>query len=145
MQLGLAYLKQGNRQRAKQKLLTAVAEDPNSPYANEALGYFFEQTHEIKQAEWYYNKALQMAPNSGAILNNYGDFLCHQKKYAEANQYFLKAASDPNYLNTALAYENAGICALAAHHPNEAKKYFKIALEQDPSLKKAQVALINLS
>ena len=141
MQLGLAYLKQGNRQRAKQKLLIAIAQNPNSPYANEALGYYFEQTQEAAQAELYYNKALQLAPNTGAILNNYGDFLCHQKRYTEANEYFLKAAADSHYLNTALAYENAGICALAAHKTIDAEKYFKIALLQDPSLKESQKLL----
>lgn len=141
MQLGLAYLKQGNRQRAKQKLLTALKQNPNSPYANEALGYYFEQTHEIKQAELYYNNALQLSPNSGAILNNYGSFLCDQKRYTEANEYFLKAANDPHYLNTALAYENAGICALADHKPKRATKYFITALAQDPSLTKSKEAL----
>jgi type IV pilus assembly protein PilF len=144
MQLGLAYLKQGNRQRAKQKLLTALEQNPNSPYTNEALGYYFEQTKELNQAEFYYNKALQLTPNSGAILNNYGSFLCHQKRYTEANVYFLKAAQDPHYLNTALAYENAGICALAAKKPQTAKKYFEIALEQDPSLKKSSKELVKL-
>lgn len=144
MQLGLAYLKQGNRQRAKQKLLTALSQNPYSAYANEALGYYFEQTQETQLAEQYYRQALELAPNSGAILNNYGDFLCHQKKYAEANEYFLKAANDTHYINTALAYENAGLCALSAHKPAEARKYFKIALEQDPSLKTSSEALLDL-
>lgn len=141
MQLGLGYLKQGNRQRAKQKLLTAVAQAPNSPYANEALAYYFEKTQEINQAEYYYQKAIQLAPKTGAILNNYGTFLCRQKQYQEAFNYFLKAVSDPEYLNTALAYENAGICAEAAHDSSAAKAYFKKALEQDPSLIQAAEAL----
>ena len=144
MQLGLAYLKQGNRQRAKQKLLMAIDEAPDSPYANEALAYYFENTQEINQAEYYYQKALQLAPQSGAILNNYATFLCRQKKYQEANDYYLKAVSDLNYLNTALAYENAGICSVAANHTEEAKKYFKKALAQDPSLKGASEELSRL-
>ncbi len=145
IQLGLGYLKQGNRQRAKQKLLTAVAEAPNSPYANEALAYYFENTHEVNQAENYYQKAITLAPKSGAILNNYATFLCRHKHYKEALYYFSKAAADSEYINTALAYKNAGFCAKAAHDTVLAKKYFKQALEQDPSLKQAREELNQLN
>lgn len=144
VQLGLAYLQQGNRQRAKQKLLTALAEDPQSATANDALAYFFESIQDGQQADKYYQRAIQFAPASGAALNNYGTFLCRQARYQEANAYFLKAIADTQYLNTALAYENAGLCALAANHLQEARYYFKKALAEDPSLTRSSAELASI-
>ena len=111
--MGLGYLKQGDRPRAKKKLLTALEQEPTSPDVNSAIAYYFEQTKELKQAEKYYLKALSLAGNSGAQLNNYGTFLCRQGDYKKAENYFLKAVKDVQYVNTAGAYENAGLCALS--------------------------------
>lgn len=144
VQLGLAYLKQGNRQRAKQKLLTAIEEDPNSTSANDALAYYFESVKNLLEAENYYQRAIQLSPQSGAGLNNYGAFLCRQKQYTQANDYFLKAAKDPNYLNTGLAYENAGLCAVAAKNDDQAKQYFQMALAQDPHLEQSAYELTQI-
>jgi len=144
-QLGLAYLKQGNRQRAKQKILMALQESPNSLMANDAMAYYFENVQDMQHADYYYQQALQFYPESGAALNNYGAFLCRQKQYDLATSYFLKAAADLHYLNTGLIYENAGLCALSAKHYSEAKKYFKKALEYDPHLVQSKFELETLS
>lgn len=144
-QLGLAYLQQGNQQRAKQKLLTAVEEDPNSTSANDALAYYFESVQSLKEAENYYQRAIQLSPQSGAALNNYGAFLCRQKQYKLAHDYFLKATQDSSYLNTGLAYENAGLCALAANNDTQAKHYFQMALAQDPHLEQSAYELAQIA
>lgn len=135
VQLGLAYLQQGNRQRAKQKLLKALQQSPNSPEANDAMAFYLENTQDIHDAEKYYQQAIHFSPHNGASLNNYGTFLCRQKIYNKADIYFRKAIAEPTYLNTAKAYENAGLCALAASHNDRARYYFKKAKEQDPNLK----------
>ncbi len=145
VQLGLAYLEQDNRQRAKQKLLMAMAEDPNSPAVNDALAYYFEKTQDFPDADKYYQQAVQLDPKAGAALNNYGAFLCRQAHYKEANAYFLKAIADTQYVNTALAYENAGLCAVAANQWDDAKHYFKKALAQDPSLQQSSEELAKIS
>lgn len=145
VQLGLAYLKQGNRQRAKQKLLKALEEAPDSLETNDAMAYFYENTQDNKKAEMYYQRAIEWHPEAGAALNNYGAFLCREKRYDEADIYFLKAIADPEYLNTARAYENAGLCALAANQSDKAQNYFKRALAEDPSLKQSAYELEKLS
>lgn len=144
VQLGLGYLKQGNRPRAKKKLLTALEQEPKSPDANSAMAYYFEQTAEPVQAEKYYLRALSFAGYGGAQLNNYGAFLCRQGNYKKAEYYFLKAAADLRYVHTAGAYENAGLCALSANQRQSAKLYFKKALNQDPSRKASLYELVNI-
>lgn len=144
VQLGLEYLKQGDRPRAQKKLLTALKQRPKSPDVNSALAYYFEQTSEQQEAEKYYLKAISLAKNAGAQLNNYGAFLCRKGDYKKAEYYFLKAVKDMHYVHTAGAYENAGLCALSAHDSKKAKFYFKKTLNQDPSRKMSFYELIKL-
>lgn len=144
MQLGLGYLKQGNRPRAKRKLLTALEQEPSSPDINAAMAYYLEQTHELEAAKKYYLKAISLSANSGAQLNNYGAFLCRQNDYRKAESYFLKAVKDPNYIHTAGAYENAGLCVLAIPDDEKAKFYFVKALNQDPSRRESLYELVKL-
>lgn len=144
MQLGLGYLKQGDRPRAKKKLLTALKQEPNSPDINAAMAYYLEQTSELEEAKKYYLKAISLSSNSGAQLNNYGTFLCRQGEYQKAETYFLKAVKDPQYINTAAAYENAGLCVLAIPDMEKAKLYFSKALNQDPSRKESFYELVKL-
>lgn len=144
VQLGLGYLKQGDRPRAKKKLLTAHQQEPNSSEVNAAMAYYFEQTKELAQAEKYYMKALALSSNSGAQLNNYGTFLCRQGQYQKAETYFLKATADEQYINTAGAFENAALCALAIPDKEKAKVYFGKAFNQDPSRRTSLYELVKL-
>ena len=132
VQLGLAYLKQGDRNRAKVKLMTALEEAPKSSEAHGALAYFFEKIGEVERAKQYYQKSIGLAKAKGAALNNYGAFLCRQKQYIPANQLFVKASQDIHYVNTSGALENAGLCSLAIPDREMAHFYFKKAFEQDP-------------
>lgn len=143
-QLGLAYLKQGDRPRAKRKLINALTLAPNSAEANVAMAYYLEKTDDIEEAEEYYRKALAITPKNGAQLNNYGAFLCRRGKYQEADNYFIKAIKDPQYLHRAGAYENAGLCAAAIPNYYKAKRYFIKALKQDPQRKQALYELASI-
>lgn len=143
-QLGLGYLKQGDRPRAKKKLLTALEQEPNSADINAAMAYYLEKTNELEEAKQYYLKAISLSSNSGAQLNNYGTFLCRQGEYKAAEGYFLKAVQDQHYINTAGAYENAGLCVLAIPDTHKAKRYFTNALNQDPARKESLYELVKL-
>lgn len=143
-QLGLGYLKQGDRTRAKKKLLLAVKQDPDSAEVYAAMAYFFERSGDLNHAENYYKLSMAKGHNGGAQLNNFGVFLCRQGKYKEAEPYFIKAVNDTNYINTAAAYENAGLCALEAKELKKARDYFKMALEQDPSRSASFIEMVKI-
>lgn len=129
--LGLGYLKQGNVERAKGKLLLALEQDDRNTTAYAAMAYFLERTGDEKDAASYYQKALNIAPEEGDLLNNYGTFLCRMHRYDEAEHYFLRAAKKMNYVNTVAAYENAALCALDAKRYEKAHTYFEKVLAQD--------------
>jgi type IV pilus assembly protein PilF len=122
-QLGLVYLKQGDIKLAKSKLLLALQQAPSDPLILDSMAYFLETTGEIQRAESYYLRAINHASKNGAVQNNYGTFLCRHQRYQESLEHFLLAVKDGNYLNTAQAYENAGLCALKIPNRKLAKEY----------------------
>lgn len=128
--LALAYLEQNNAARGKEKLLFAQKQSPSDPSIWYVSGYFLERTGDMAAANKAYLHAIQLAPRLGAAQNNYGAFLCRQGKYNAAISHFLLAVQDPNYLNTAQAYENAARCALKIPNRTLADKYFRLALER---------------
>ncbi|MCX7117552.1 MAG: type IV pilus biogenesis/stability protein PilW [Legionellales bacterium] len=143
-QLGLAYLEQGDRPRAKRKLLLALSQAPDSPSAHAAMAYFLEKCGEMDNAHMYYKKAVTLGKSSGAQWNNYGAFLCRQAQYKQAEEYFLLAVKDSNYEHTAGAYENAGLCAMAIPDMAKASLYFQKALVQDPSKEQSLYELVKI-
>jgi len=131
VQLGLSYLGEGKIDRAKEKLLTALEQNPNSASAFGAMAYFWERTGNIKRAEEYYLKALNLSNNQGDAENNYGAFLCRIKRYSEAERHLLRAANDAQYIHTAAVYENLGVCEADAGDLQKAHLYLQKALQQD--------------
>lgn len=144
-QLGLAYLKQGDRPRAKRKLLRALDLAQKVADVNAAMAYYLEKTGDLKEARHFYLRALSLAPAKGTQLNNYGGFLCRLGEYREAEGYFLKAVKDIYYLNTAGAYENAGLCAAAIPDYAKAEGFFRRALEHDPQRKQSLYELARIA
>lgn len=147
VKLGLMYLKVGESDLAKRKLLLAIEEDPQSSLAHDAMGYFLESVGDKKAAESYYQRAIALAkPNEkGASFNNYGTYLFRLGKAKESLKYFRLAISDPKYLQVAAAYENAGFAALAFPDKKLARSYFNKSLQYDPKRTKAKQALRKLS
>jgi type IV pilus assembly protein PilF len=130
-QLGMAYIERHEMQRAKQKFLLALQEDPKLPEVWYSMGYYMEVTG--VNAKKDYLKAVDLAPKHGDVQNNYGTFLCRNGEYNEAIKHFMLAIEDNEYLDTASAYENAGLCALKIPDKKLALNYFNRALMVDPN------------
>lgn len=151
VELGLGYLEQGQRARAKTKLTQALAFCPNLPETKGAMAYFRELVGDHIEADQLYREAIQIATNKGAVYNNYGAYLCRQTRYPEADSAFLEALKDKNYARTAEVYENAGLCVLKSSSTGDtqlqkkAEDYFKQALLHDPGRGAAKEALITLT
>lgn len=144
-QLGIAYLEKNDVQRAKQKLLLSLNQAPNIPEPWYSMAYFLEATGNKQEAKAYYIKAIEVAPKQGEAKNNYGTFLCRSGEYQAAIQQFALAAHQPNYLNPAAAYENAGLCALKIPDNTLASSYFKLALKSDPTRSLSREKLARLT
>lgn len=145
VQLGVSYLQQGDMARAKNKLLLAMDQAPNWAPAQDAMAYYLENTGDNQGAEKYYQHAIALDPKSGRAQNNYGAFLCHTGRYQEAVQHFNLAVQDPSYINTAAAYENAGLCAMQIPDITNAIVYFQKAIQQDPQRTNSYLELAQLN
>jgi type IV pilus assembly protein PilF len=134
VKLAIAFLKQGLIKDAKLTLLAAEKSDPYNPAVWYGMGYFNEAIGESAEAKRNYEQAIACDSINGAAHNNYGAFLCRIGQYKESMQQFLLAVKDPNYLDIACTYENAGLCALNIPDKKVARIYFQKALELDPNL-----------
>ena len=132
IELGLTYLNEGYVERAKTKLNHALKLAPQLSDAHYAMGYYYEKVGENQKAEEFYRKGISLNRDGGKEHNNYGTFLCRQKRYRESEKEFLLALKDPSYVNTAEVLENAGLCVMAIPDANGAARYFERALQHDP-------------
>jgi type IV pilus assembly protein PilF len=144
-QLGMAYIQRHDLQRAKQKLITALADDPKLPEAWYAMGYYMEITGDTENAKKYYQKSVDLSPKAGDVQNNFGTYLCRHGDYNGAIKHFMLAVQDMSYLDTASAYENAGLCALKIPDKRLALEYFNRALMEDPNHPNALIEAANLN
>lgn len=141
-QLGLTYLQKGNSAQAKFNLNKAIEFAPNIEAVNVSMAYYYQTVGELDSAEAYYRKAINSSDASGDGMNNFGVFLCKQKKYSESEAVFLKAIKVPEYTRASASYENLGICSRKAGQLKKAQEYFGMALQYDP---RRQVSLIELA
>jgi type IV pilus assembly protein PilF len=111
LKLALAYLNRQETALAKEKLLVAQKQDHDNPLVWYVTGYFLEKTDTANAAQQAYLHAIKLSPHNGAAHNDYGAFLCRQKRYDEAVRQFLLATKDPDYLYVNAAYHNASLCA----------------------------------
>lgn len=146
VEIGMVLLKKGDPEAAKESFLRALSQAPNSSETWYAMAYYYEFTGNSAEAERDYRRAIALAPraNAGAARNNYGAFLCREKRYKEGLKQVLMAAESPNYLNTAEAYENAGLCAERIPDTKNALFYFQKALENDPKRSGSLYSVANI-
>lgn len=140
--LAVEYMRQKRYQDALVKLEKAKAAEPRYAATYSMLGLLHQQLGQPESAEANYLKSIQFAEGNPEYLNNYGQFLCHQRRFAEAETTFLEAAGNPLYLTPEVAFANAGACAWAEKRdPVKARRFFGEALERDPSLPAALLAM----
>ena len=131
-ELGQRYLSQGKLEIALDKLNMALTFDKNYVDAHTVIALLYERIGNFPKAEEHYKRAVELKPNGGNELNNYGAFLCRLGRYDEAQTYFTRALADPFYQTPAVALANSGSCFLKAGKPAEAEKALRLALEKSP-------------
>ena len=143
--LGVAYLQQGRRDLAMQKLQLALQQNPDNANAYSALGLLYSNTGDNKRADKNYRKALDKAPTDPQIQNNYAVFLCRQGKPKESEKYFVEAAQNPLYPTPEAAYANAGVCANLIPDEAAAEQFFYKSLAINPNYPQSLYEMARLS
>lgn len=130
--LGLGYLNSDRYQQAQQNLQQALRYAPDYYRALLSMAYYQQRVGESEKADRFYQQALRLAPDNGDVYNNYGVFLCEQRRFAAAKQAFLQAIAQPYYHRVSDSYENAAFCQLTAGERQSAKALFEKAVDHDP-------------
>lgn len=116
--LALGYLAENNYSQAKLNLDKALEHAPSYYLVHSAFAYYYQKQGDAKSAEQNYQQAIKADGTQGDTYNNYGAFLCTEKRFAEAYQQFDLALQAKNYYRQADTYENKVLCALAENNPN---------------------------
>lgn len=135
----LLLVRQGQQQLATGDLDTAgktaraaVEQGPDSAPAHTLLALVEDRRGSTRGAGEHYRRAVELAPNQGAMLNNYGTWLCGQGQLLESLPWFEKAWQDTSYPSPSVALANAGACAFRAGAGDRAGQYLVRAIELDP-------------
>lgn len=143
--LGLGYLQQEKLDLALDKLQRALEMQSDHPAANHYIAEVYNRMGETEKADHYFKKAVELNEQNPMVLNNYGAFLCNQRKFEAAESYFLRAAKTPRYRTPELVYENIGLCAHRINNNAKAEEYFRKALQMRADLPKSLLQMAALS
>ena len=141
VQLGVAYMNQGDLARAKEKLDRAYSQDPDNPDVRSALAMLYERMGEKDKADAEFRAALRLSPKDPNVINNYAVYLCQVGRTDEGVKRFLEAARNPLYKTPEVAYTNAGVCLRVAKRDDEAQQDFSRALQINPNYSEAAFQL----
>lgn len=144
-QLGIGYLREGKLELAFNRLTRALAADSGYSTAHNAMGALQERLGDPASAERHFNTAVSLNPSDSSAQSNYGSFLCRTGRHQEGEQRFLQALKNSLYDRPEVAYNNAGLCAKAAGDMGKAETYFRSALERNPRIPSALLAMSEIS
>lgn len=143
-QLGVAYLRQGNMNQAKEKLEKAEKQDPRSHEVQYALALFSERMNQPADADRHYQAALKLAPNNGEVTNAYAVFLCRSNKIDAAQRLFDEVVRNQLYATPWVAATNAAVCLRADKRNADAVPWLERAIALRPDYYPAVVELGDL-
>ena len=135
--MGIAYLRRGEVERAQERLEKSFSIDEADSDVLYLLAEVYSRLGRTADAEAYFRKAMALKPNDPNLLNNFAVFLCSQKKYSESEEIFIRVVNNPTYSTPYLALENAGRCVLRNNENDKAEQYFSNALRMQAKLPNA--------
>jgi type IV pilus assembly protein PilF len=144
VQLGTAYLQQGNYPVAREKLERALEQNPKDPNVHTSLALLYDRTAEPKLADKHFREALRLAPDKPDVSNNYAIYLCKNGRVDEGVERFTTVAANRYYRTPEVALTNAGVCLRQARRLDEAQPKFIAAIKARPNYADATVQLASL-
>jgi Tfp pilus assembly protein PilF len=99
------------------------------------LGYFYLARHDCANAEKRFREALKNDPDNERAWTNLGLALAGQGRFQQSYEAFAKVSG------AAAAHSNVGMLLAKSGMQQEAIRAFQNALELDPELKQARIAL----
>lgn len=128
IQLGLAYIQQGDYVTAQQRLERALAINPKSSGAHAAMGLVYQRQGEPELAESSFKKALSYDAKFTRGRTYYAAFLYEQGRFADAIRQFEIASEDITYEDRAQIFSNIGLVHARMENYDAALQAYQRAL-----------------
>jgi len=146
-QLGARYLRNGNYELARDRLMLSIELNPKNAIAHYTLALTYERLENLRLATASYEDAIRIAPRNYNVLNAYAVFLCTQSDYDEARKTFDRSIAVPENDNSQITMTNAGVCMMQKPDQELAEQYFRQALARKPNYGEAllQLSLMKFS
>ena len=144
VELGLAHLRNGDRQSAKRPLLHALELAPRSPEVHHALAIMFAGDLEHQLAYKHYSRALALAPDFTQARNNFGAYLHGRGLNDEAIMHLEIAVGDTLYPRRFLVFENLGRAYQSVGRLVEAEKAYLRAVNLNDGLARSHLELAEI-
>lgn len=145
VEMGIAYMREGQDAVALKKLRTALEVDDKNPEAHNVIAILYERLGESGRAATHYDTAAKLDPRDPFIRNARGSFFCKQNLYDQADDEFQKALANPLYPTPWVALTNAGLCADRAGNKEKAEGYYRRALSANDRYSPALLQMAELS
>ncbi len=136
--LAVLYDQLGETQKARAEYEQALKAAPKDADLLNSYGYYFYTRGQWGEAEAQLRQAVAVNPQHPRAWVNLGMALGQQGRYPESLEAFAKVTG------TAGAYSNLGFILTTQGKRAEAKRYYQEALQHDPNLPIARLALAKL-
>ncbi len=144
VQAAQSRLRAGDAKGALDAAQRAIRADGSVAEAHTLAALSLDALGRARDAGVHHRRAAQLAPTHGAMLNNYGAWLCTNGRAAESVGWFERAVAAPGYATPDAALANAGACALEAGDVGRAAELLRKAIEVAPTNPVALEALAEL-
>lgn len=141
LELASLYFSRGQYAVALDQVKLSIAADPTQVEAFNLRGLIYASLDDEKLAEESFRRAVQLGPKDVDTLQNYGWFLCQQKRYTESIATFRQLLALPQAAENSRTWLTLGICQAGAGQLDEAQRALERAQALDPTNPAATVNL----
>ena len=132
MELASAYFARGQMTTALDEVKLAIAADPTLVSAFNLRGLIYASLGDERLAEESFRHALRLDARDADTMQNFGWYLCQQKRFDEAEALFSQALAMPQYRDSPRTLLTQGICHARAGQWADAERSLQRSYELDP-------------
>jgi len=129
-----------NYQEAEKELTVLLKEQPNNPLIHRQMGLYYEVRGRTADAEKSFAQAVQISPDSEEVLRDLTMLYIRERQVDRAIQ---RINAVPDDKKQAFHYELLGLAYSDSEKWQEAEKWYRKALEKEPSRQSADALLFS--
>ncbi|WP_245587271.1 type IV pilus biogenesis/stability protein PilW [Comamonas composti] len=110
LELAASYFQADRMDVAAEEVGQVLAMTPNNADAHSLQGLIYMRNQDWLRADASLQKAISLRPQDGDLQHNYGWLQCQRKLFADAQQWFDKAMTQPGYRGAPKTLLAKGLC-----------------------------------